>query len=535
MISIPTAITGLVVLVLIYPYIAHLNYVFQAKRRGLSTPPMRFSFPLGIPTTISNVNSIRNKTLNKRTMEQISLYPKGLTIRNQTMANHVTLTADPENIKTILATKFNDFSLGLRYNIFFDLFGDGIFTLDGKGWQHSRAMLRPQFTRDQISHVQTIEDHLQRIIHMFKENEKAFAAGIPNPRIKGIDEPKDKVGRKGYAVDIQPLFFKLTIDTATEFLFGESVDMLSGGNKKVSSSYEFGESFNAAQETLTRRFMLQKFYWLINGKEFQDQCTLCKNFAMSYVQLALERTAKQSDSTDEKPKSYVFLDELAKETRDPVVLRDQALNILVAGRDTTASLLSWVFLMLARHKDVFYKLRETIIRDFGEGTDPSAISFETLKRCEYLRHVINETLRLYPTVPGNVRFATKDTSLPRGGGKNGDKPVFLAKNSVVVYSVYTTHRNPNIWGPDADKFRPERWMSPVAGSHSWSFLPFNGGPRICLGQQFALTEASYVIVRLLQTFRDIDGDPSILSPDEPQEYASLTMAPANGVFINLYS
>ena len=136
-------------------------------------------------------------------------------------------------------------------------------------------------------------------------------------------------------------------------------------------------------------------------------------------------------------------------------------------------------------------------------------------------------LRLYPVVPNNARFANKDTVLPRGGGPNGDSPVFIPKGGIVAYHVWAMHRRKDIYGPDAHEFRPERWASDLRPS--WGYLPFNGGPRICVGQQFALTEASYTIVRLLQTFgsiEDRDGLPWI-------EQLSLTLCSSNGVKVAL--
>lgn len=525
------AVLGLFVALIFLPQINTIIYIIQAKSRGLSYPPLRFSFPFGIPSTIQSIKALRANRLNKRIFGIFTLYPKGKTIRTQVLGDFVISTANPENVKAILSTQFKDFSLGLRHSIFFDLFGDGIFTLDGHRWQTSRAMLRPQFTREQISHVHTIETHIQHLIRIYKENQKAIDTGSANVDILGVSGPK---GRNGEYVDIQPLFLKLTLDTSTKFLFGESVDLLNGGNKRVTTSVEFGDAFNRAQELIKTKSMARMVHWFIGGDEYEKQCKICKDFAMSYVNLALQRTAEKSPSS-EKPDSYIFLDELAKEMRYPTVLRDQAINILVAGRDTTASLLSWVFLMLARHKEIFHKLRDSIIQDFGDGSDISIITFESLKSSKYLRHVIDETLRLYPTVPSNSRVATKDTTLPRGGGKNGDKPIFVTKGTTCAYSVYTMHRNPDTWGPDADKFRPERWETPNSGVHSWDYLPFNGGPRICLGQQFALTEASYVIVRLLQSFSDIEADAAMLTPEEPEEYTSLTLSPAKGVFIKLIS
>jgi cytochrome P450 len=97
----------------------------------------------------------------------------------------------------------------------------------------------------------------------------------------------------------------------------------------------------------------------------------------------------------------------------------------------------------------------------------------------------------------------------------------------VAYHVYAMHRRKDIYGPDALEFRPERWASDMRPS--WGYLPFNGGPRICVGQQFALTEASYTIVRLLQAFGGVeDRDGS-----EWTEQLSLTCCSANGVKVTL--
>lgn len=101
-----------------------------------------------------------------------------------------------------------------------------------------------------------------------------------------------------------------------------------------------------------------------------------------------------------------------------------------------------------------------------------------------------------------------DTVLPHGGGANGKLPVFVPRGSIVMYSVYSMHRRTDIYGSDALEFKPERWAPDAVNGPlrpGWGFLPFNGGPRICVGQQYALTEASYTIVRLLQTFGEIEA------------------------------
>ncbi len=107
-------------------------------------------------------------------------------------------------------------------------------------------------------------------------------------------------------------------------------------------------------------------------------------------------------------------------------------------------------------------------------------------------------LRLYPPVPLNNRTATKTTILPTGGGPDGHSPILVRRGELVVISQYVNSRRRNIFGPDADDFRPERWEGGGLSGIGWAYFPFSGGPRQCLGEDFALMEVSYTIVRLLQ-------------------------------------
>jgi len=151
---------------------------------------------------------------------------------------------------------------------------------------------------------------------------------------------------------------------------------------------------------------------------------------------------------------------------------------------------------------------------------------------KYLRAIINESQRMYPIVPSNSREALKDTFLPRGGGPNGDSPVFVPKGTYVAYHSYAMHRRHDIYGEDAEVSNPSRWL---AGEHDgpplrpgWAYIPFSGGPRICIGQNFALTEAMFVVVSLLQKF-DIES-----RDDEPWvEKLTVTCTGKNGCKVGL--
>lgn len=255
--------------------------------------------------------------------------------------------------------------------------------------------------------------------------------------------------------------------------------------------------------------MLWDFYFLYRPRSFAKDCKEVHEFADHFVQRALN-----DDMGDEKDKSeteaYVFLKELAKTTRNPYMLRSQLLNILIAGRDTTAGLLGWTFFLLARHPEYYSQLHRAIVETFGPySSNTTSITFESLKGFHHVQHLLSEVLRLHPVVPENSRRAVRNTTLPRGGGPDGQSPIFIRKGEEVGYSVNVMHHRRDLWGEDAHEFNPERW---VDRRHGWEYLPFNGGPRICLGQQFALTEAAYVIVRTLQKFSKIENlDPETVT------------------------
>lgn len=151
---------------------------------------------------------------------------------------------------------------------------------------------------------------------------------------------------------------------------------------------------------------------------------------------------------------------------------------------------------------MYKKLRSVVLDTFGDFSSTSTITFEALKSCSYLQHVMHEVLRLHPVVPENSRRAVRNTTLPRGGGEDGASPIYIRAGEEVTYNVHIMHRREDLWGADANEFRPDRWSGRRPG---WEFIPFNGGPRICLGQQFALTEAGYVIVRMLQRFDKVEN------------------------------
>jgi cytochrome P450 len=188
--------------------------------------------------------------------------------------------------------------------------------------------------------------------------------------------------------------------------------------------------------------------------------------------------------------------------------------------------------LLVKHQNVLSKLRNEIKAIVGVEDEARSPDRNDIKKMLYLTYVLKEVLRLYPSVPINSRAAVKTTTLPTGGGADGKSPIFVKKGAPIGYCVYAMHRRKDLYGSDAEKFRPERWDPNVDNEVSlknigWGYLPFNGGPRVCLGQEFALLETSYVIVRLLQTFREFEHDPAHEMAEVGQERQDVTLVLAS--------
>jgi cytochrome P450 len=111
-------------------------------------------------------------------------------------------------------------------------------------------------------------------------------------------------------------------------------------------------------------------------------------------------------------------------------------------------------------------------------------------------------LRLYPVFPFHIREAYHDCILPTGGGPEGKSPIYVPAHSRFDANFAVLHRHKDIWGLDADEFKPERWES--FKPKAWEFIPFGGGPRACVGRQKSLMETSYLLVRLLRTFKTVE-------------------------------
>jgi len=166
-------------------------------------------------------------------------------------------------------------------------------------------------------------------------------------------------------------------------------------------------------------------------------------------------------------------------------LRDLIQTFLMAGRTATASALSWTLFCLCKHPDVQEKVRLKILKVCGN----KGPMYEDMSQLWYLQAVINEAMRLYPSIPVGCKVAVDDDVLPSG--------TTVAAGTVLWYNLYAMGRDPEIWGVDAKTFRPERWLEMEAPPDNYRYPVFHAGPRECLGKSLALVEIKACFAMLL--------------------------------------
>ncbi|KAJ7097193.1 cytochrome P450 monooxygenase pc-1 [Mycena belliarum] len=423
----------------------------------------------------------------------------------------------PEHIKQILAADFTNYVKGERFQYGMDsVLGSGVFNSDGEMWKFHRAVTRPFFTRDKIEHFDIFDRHADTAIALMKE------------RIRG-----------GFSVDFQDLIGRFTMDSATEFLFGTCVESLKANvpyahnvafpppqsrDAAAQTANTFIGAFNQSMQVIAEREHLGHIWPLY--EIFTDKTAapmkIVNAFLDPVIHAAVERKRIADAIATEKREveAETLLDELLNSTSNPKVLKDETLNILLAGRDTTMHVMTIVIYFLSMYSDVCTRLRSEVLEHVGPTRRPT---YEDIKDMKYLRAVINESMRLYPPVPFNIRESINATTW--SSPDPDDKPIYIPAGCKVPYSVFLMHRRKDLWGPDAEEFSPDRFLDERLKKYllnnSFAFLPFNAGPRICLGQQFAYNEMSFMLIRLLQAFSSFTLDEDAFLPEgrPPAEWA----------------
>ncbi|SJL17616.1 uncharacterized protein ARMOST_21170 [Armillaria ostoyae] len=410
-------------------------------------------------------------------------------------------TIDPEHVKAILMTQFQNFEKGaFSFAATKSLLGEGIFNVDGDMWKFHRSMTRPLFNKSRID-LDNFERHAVSTIALIKA------------RL-----------REGYPVNFQDVVARFSLDSATEYLFGNDVNSISAGLLYPAESGNspfvahpsnaFVKAFAKAQEQIVVRFHRGQFWPLCEfwADEVKPLRQVVDDFIRPTLAEAFDRKAK-GVKPGKDFESTSLLDRLVESIDDKKIVEDELVNLLAAGRDSISALLTFAVYMMCEHPDMATRLRSEILEKVGSRRS----TCEDIREMKYLRAFLDETLRLYPPLPMSARLSKVATSLPN----KGRAPYYVPGNTEVLFSTFSMHRRTDLWGPDgkmialplptltppnlpALEFDPDRFLDSRLHKYltpnPYIFVPFNAGPRICLGQQFTYNEASYYLIRLLQTF-----------------------------------
>ncbi|XP_042481562.1 cytochrome P450 704C1-like [Macadamia integrifolia] len=395
-------------------------------------------------------------------------------------------TMDPQNIEYIVKTNFNKYSKGSHFHeILEDLFGDGIFNVDGDEWREQRKIASFEFS------TRVLRD---------------FSCAVFRSKAAKLAETILRFAAMNQTFDIQDLLMRCSLDSIFKVGFGVDLNCLEGSSEEGRA---FTKAFDDSNRHLCLRFV-DPFWKLRRILNLGSEGALKKNIKImdDFVLGVISNRRKQMfELQSYNDKEDILSRFLVESKRDPQRITDQylkdiILNFMLAGKDTSAGTLSWFLYLLCKHpliqEKVAEEVREVIdckengtnINDFVEWLTDTA-----LQKMHYLHAALTETLRLYPALPGDGRCADTDDVLPDG--------FRVKKGDGVFYLAYVMGRMTYIWGEDAEDFRPERWLDNgvFRPESPFKFVAFHAGPRICLGKDFAYRQMKIVAMVLLRFFR----------------------------------
>ncbi|KAI9084513.1 hypothetical protein K1719_033501 [Acacia pycnantha] len=395
-------------------------------------------------------------------------------------------TTDTKNVEHVLKGRFEDYSTG-KYlqEIVRDLFGDGIFTVDGEKWKKQRRLASYEFST--------------RVLRDFSSSAFRTNAAKLVRLVSGFSE-------KGQVFDMQDILMRCTLDSIFKVGFGVELNCLEGTSKE---GIEFMRVFDESNALVYWRYVdpfwkMKRYLNIGSEASLKNNVKFIDRFVHRLISTKRHHLAKQQNHHNEKEDILSrFLMESKKdpETMNDKYLRDIIMNFMIAGKDTSANTLAWFFYMMCKNPLVQEKVAQEV-RDNVTFTQQETntdefvanITEATLDKMHYLHAALTETLRLYPAVPVNGRTAETDDILPDG--------YRVKKGDGVYYMAYAMGRMPYIWGPDADEFYPERWLkdSIFQPESPFKFTAFHAGPRICLGKDFAYRQMKIVAMALLRFF-----------------------------------
>ncbi|MBO0931228.1 cytochrome P450 [Fibrella aquatilis] len=375
----------------------------------------------------------------------------------------------PEDVKYVLQENHRNYGRSPAFRVLKRFLGEGLLTSDGDFWRHQRRLAQPAF-------------HRQKITVLASTMVEESAAWVAQLRQGDLSGP----------VNMSQALMDVTMRIVCKTLFSTDAGQRLDG---LSHSLE-------TLNVLANKTLLSPIKWPTN---WPTPNNVRYNNARRQVDALIygfianrKRTGTRHD--DLLDMLLYAEDEDTGQRMPDAQLRDECVTLFTAGHETTAVSMAWTMYLLASHPAILKRLQTEVATVLGTGASESLPPVEAFRTLPYTMQVVQESMRLYPPAWAMSRMALADDHIG---------PFRIPKGDTVVVSPYLLHHDPTNW-PDPDRFDPDRFAPGAdAGRPAYAYLPFGGGPRLCIGNQFALMEMQILLALLVQSFdiQLIDGKP----------------------------
>lgn len=399
-----------------------------------------------------------------------SQYGDFVRVKAKTRRDDSYLINNPEHIKHILLKNYQNYNKGVGFERVKMLLGNGIIVSDGAFWRKQRRMIQPAFSKAMIeSQVEMVQQcNLARM-------EKWMA-----------------LAESGAEIDISYEASDLALDIVLRLLFSDDVDTILEQSGENPFAFLTEDPTRDVQVVLKYRSLMSLLLKLIQARR--------------------TTTKKYNDFVS------VFVDARDKESGEAMTdkeLLDEVMTMIVAGHETSAITLTWVWYFIAKYPNIDMAVQDELKAAAIEGAPGVA----DLEKIPYIKQLTEEALRMYPPVwlysrKAIVEDKIGDYSIPAGAD--------------IFISPYYLHRNKDFWD-DPEEFRPERFSEALQkDQHKFSYIPFSAGPRRCIGDHFAMVEMQIHVGLMAQAFRF-----ELVDQNTPELEASINMRAKNPVILKI--
>lgn len=440
-------------------------------------------YPNSLHFLLGNLLQLRNERIQFFLEQKKAL---GNIYQIKVPSRKIVVLTNPDWIKYVLVDNNKNYTKSFAYDSIKLFLGNGLLTSEGEFWKRQRRLSQPAFHKEKLSLM---------FKNMMAQTEKS---------IKRLEKYADT----NLSINLSKELYKLTLDIVNSTLFYNEIDNTTDRIYKVVSK---------GNEYITKRIdsPIQLPEWLPTPSRMKEKEVL-KEMDEIFFSVIERRRKNPTQHEDLLSMLMEAKDEETGEAMTNRQLRDEIITIFVAGHETTQIALGWIFYLLTNNADVLQRL----IHEIDSTLHGEAPTIQNIRSLHYLKQVIDESMRCFP--PAWIL-----------GRKTIEKDVIdgyeIPAGTNVIMPIYVVHHDEQYW-ENPSIFNPDRFtFENVKSQHKYAYFPFGGGPRLCIGNNFAMQEMQVVIVMVLQKYRIVVNKDFI-----PDLNPLVTLHPKNEIFAKVY-